>query len=305
MADVEPVKKEALSGVINLNKPSGITSRQAVDVVKRLVRPAKTGHAGTLDPLASGVLIVCVGAATRLIEYVQRMPKRYIGTFLLGRSSPTEDIEGEVAELAGAPQPGPDEIIAAAGRLTGEIMQRPPAYSALKVAGRRAYDLARAGHEVDLQPRPITIHRIEVLRYEYPELVLDIECGSGTYVRSLGRDLAESLGTCAVMSALVRTAIGGFRLEEACRPDDLARGGVECWLLSEATALASLPRVELTEEETRRIMNGLAIISSSAVVADLPVGAELAAFGPQGKLIGIVAKRQDGSLRAVRNLPTA
>src|SRR3569623_809810 len=155
MADVDPGKKEALSGVINLNKPSGITSRQAVDVVKRLVRPAKTGHAGTLDPLASGVLIVCVGAATRLIEYVQRMPKRYTGTFLLGRSSPTEDIEGEVSELAGAPQPSLGEIIAAAGRLTGEIMQRPPAYSALKVAGRRAYDLARAGHEVDLQPRPI------------------------------------------------------------------------------------------------------------------------------------------------------
>jgi tRNA pseudouridine55 synthase len=251
------------------------------------------------------VLIVCVGAATRLIEYVQRMPKRYTGTFLLGRSSPTEDIEGEVVELADAPQPSLDEIVAAAGRLTGEIMQRPPAFSALKVAGRRAYDLARAGHEVTLAARPITIFRIDVVRYQYPELVLDIKCGSGTYVRSLGRDLAESLGTCAVMSALVRTAIGGFRIENACRPEDLARDGIENWLLPEATALVSLPRVELTEEETRRIMNGLPVISSSAVVAELPFGADLAAFGPQGKLIGIIAKRPDGSLRAVRNLPTA
>ncbi len=293
-----------LSGVINLNKPSGITSRQAVDVVKRLVRPAKTGHAGTLDPLASGVLVVCVGAATRLIEYVQRMPKRYTGTFLLGRSSPTEDIEGEVTELASPPQPSLAELVAAAERLTGEILQRPPAFSALKVAGRRAYDLARAGREVELQPRPITIHRLEVQRYEYPELVLSIECSSGTYVRSLGRDLAESLGTSAVMSALVRTAIGNFRLEDACRPDELTRESLSQWLLPEARAVESLPRIELSEEESKRIANGLAIEGAAPELAALPVGAEMAAFGPQGKLIGIIAKRPDGSLRAVRNLPT-
>lgn len=294
---------EPLSGIINLNKPGGITSRQAVDVVKRLVRPAKTGHAGTLDPLASGVLVVCVGSATRLIEYVQRAPKRYTGTFLLGRSSPTEDIEGEITELVAAPQPSQTEIVAATRRMTGEIMQRPPAFSALKVAGRRAYDLARAGQEVELQARPITIHRIEALRYEYPELVLDIECGSGTYVRSLGRDLAESLGTSAVMSALVRTAIGGFRLEDACRPEELSRESLPQWLLPVDRAVESLPRVELTEEEARRIINGLAIPPGPSE-AEAPSGAEFAAFGPDGKLIGIIAMRPDGSLRAVRNLPT-
>ncbi len=294
---------ESLSGIINLNKPSGITSRQAVDVVKRLVRPAKTGHAGTLDPLACGVLVVCVGAATRLIEYVQQAPKSYTGTFLLGRSSPTEDIEGEVTEWVAAPEPSHAEIVAAARQMIGEILQRPPAFSALKVAGRRAYDLARAGHEVELQPRPITIHRIEVVRYEYPELVLDIECGSGTYVRSLGRDLAESLGTSAVMSGLVRTAIGRFRLEDACRPDELTGESLQQWLLPADQAVETLPRVELTDEQARRIVNGLAIASSPSE-ADAAAGAEFAAFGPDGKLIGIMAKRPDGSLRAIRNLPT-
>ena len=301
----ETLRTEPCHGLIVLDKPSGITSRQAVDVVKRLVRPAKTGHAGTLDPLASGVLVVCIGAATRLIEYVQRMPKRYTGTFLLGRSSPTEDVEGEISLLPDPPQPAPDEIRRAADRLTGEIMQRPPAFSALKVQGRRAYDLARAGHEVELQPRPITIHRIDVLRYEYPELVLDIECGSGTYIRSLGRDLAESLGTSAVMSALVRKAIGAFLLEDACRADELTRENASHWLLPAERAVDSLPAIELNAEEARRIANGLAMERSSAALVELPVGAELAAFGPRRKLIGIVVRRADGSFRAVRNLPTA
>ena len=182
-----------------------MTSRRAVDLVERLARPAKAGHAGTLDPLATGVLVVCVGAATRLIEYVQRMPKRYRATFLLGRQSPTEDIEGEVTELPDAPIPTLDEIAAAAGRFVGRIAQRPPAFSALKVAGRRAYKLARAGQPPQLAPRPVEIFAAEIKSYQYPELVMEVECGSGTYIRSLGRDLAESLGTAAVMSALVRT----------------------------------------------------------------------------------------------------
>ena len=189
-------------GLLNLNKPAGMTSRDVVNIVQRLSRPAKAGHAGTLDPLADGVLVVCVGSATRLIEYVQRMPKRYVGTFLLGRQSPTEDIEGEVTELPDAPVPTREQIEAAARRFVGRIEQRPPAFSALKIRGRPAYKLARQGKPVELAPRPVEIYRIEVKKYRYPELVLEIDCGGGTYVRSLGRDLAESLGTAAVMSAL-------------------------------------------------------------------------------------------------------
>ena len=277
-------------GLLNLNKPTGRSSRAAVDRVAHLVRPERAGHAGTLDPLASGVLVVCIGQATRLIEYVQRMPKRYTGTFLLGRHSPTEDIEGEVTIEPNAPRPTEVEIARAAAGLTGEILQRPPAFSAIKVAGRRAYDLARAGKPVELKPRPVTVYGIEIAQYGYPELVLDIECGSGTYVRSLGRDLALALGTWAVMSALVRTAIGGFRLAEACDVDDLSRENVDQKLLPAMRAVESLPRVTLDENQQKRIGNGLSI-----ELSDQGAGVELAAIASSGQLAAILRRRADDS----------
>ncbi len=283
-------------GLLNLNKPLGCTSRDAVDHVARLVRPDKAGHAGTLDPLASGVLVVCVGQATRLIEYVQRMRKRYIATFLLGRHSPTEDVEGDVTIVPDAPRPDLGDIVRAAARLTGEIMQRPPAFSAVKVGGRRAYSLARAGKQVDLAPRPVTVFGIQVIDYTYPELTLEIECGSGTYVRSLGRDLAESLGTSAVMSDLVRTAIGGFRLEEACGVDELTPENIDQKLLPALAAVESLPRVELDEGQLRRIRNGLSIELPRPREAD-----ELAVVSPDGRLSAILVRRGDGNFGPKHN----
>ncbi|HOM17612.1 MAG TPA: tRNA pseudouridine(55) synthase TruB, partial [Thermoguttaceae bacterium] len=164
------------AGILNIYKPAGLTSRDVVNQIQRLLRPAKVGHAGTLDPLATGVLVVCVGPATRLIKYVQRMPKEYIGAFLLGRSSPTEDTDGPVTELENPPIPSLDAVETAARKMLGPILQRPPAYSALKVEGRRAYELARQGQHVELPPRPVTIYRLDVLSYNYPELVLRIRC---------------------------------------------------------------------------------------------------------------------------------
>jgi tRNA pseudouridine55 synthase len=292
-----PAHEKPPFGLVNLHKPPGMTSREAVDCVKRLVRPAKTGHAGTLDPLASGVLIVCVGAATRLIEYVQAMPKRYTGTFLLGRESDTEDIEGEVHLLEGAPRPTKEMILAAAARLVGCIQQRPPAYSALKVRGRRAYDLARAGRPADLAPRPVTIYRHEVMHYEHPEVVLDVECGSGTYIRSLGRDLAEFLGTAAVMSALVRTKIGTFDLADAWLPEQLSRDNLSQWLQSPLRAVSSLRKITLSSSELERIRHGLCIQSRTS-----PFDGELAALDENGELVAILAGTHDGALRPVRNL---
>ncbi len=287
-----------LSGILNLNKPVGMTSRRVVDIVQRLVRPAKVGHAGTLDPLASGVLIVSVGAATRLIQYVQRMPKSYIGTFLLGRQSDTEDIEGQVVALSLAPVPSYEEIQRAAERFTGTVLQRPPAFSALKVQGRRAYKLARKGEQIDLQPRPVTIHRIAVRCYEYPELVLEVDCGGGTYVRSLGRDLAESLGTAAVMSALMRTAIGNFRLDEAQDPRELTSEIVSGHLLPMLCAVEHLPRTQLSGEEIACIHRGQAI-TKKYIDAD---AAELAAVDMDGKLVAILGRSDGKSLHPIRNL---
>jgi tRNA pseudouridine55 synthase len=293
-----------LGGLLNLNKPTGMTSRQAVNRVQQLARPAKTGHAGTLDPLATGVLVVAVGGATRFIEYVQRMPKRYLGTFLLGRQSPTEDMEGEVTELPGAPAPTRQQIEASAERFVGRIEQRPPAFSALKVHGRPAYKLARQNKPVDLKPRPVEIHRIEVMAYQYPELVLEIDCGSGTYVRSLGRDLAESLGTAAVMSALVRTRIGAFRVEDALDPRELTRDNWLTYLQPPLRAVEYLPRVQLSADQSARIRNGLTIESSGLPLAAPPECDELAAIDPAGQLVGILTPLGGGRWRPWRNLPT-
>lgn len=285
--------------VLNIHKQPGMTSRDVVNRVERLVRPAKAGHAGTLDPLATGVLVICLGQATRLIEYVQRMKKTYQGTFMLGRHSPTEDIEGVVEELIDPPQPTLEQITAAAGQLTGNIMQRPPAFSALKVAGQRAYSLARKGEEVTLAPRPITIYRLSVLRYEYPELELEIECSSGTYVRSLGRDLAESLGTAAVMSALVRTAIGEFDLPTAVDVDRLTRDNLSDYLLPATVAIRDLPRVEITDAERSTLAKGVLIEISPERLDRIQT--EVAAVDHAGELAALIGPQGDGWWRPLRN----
>jgi tRNA pseudouridine55 synthase len=286
-----------LSGILNVNKPIGITSREAVDMVQRLVRPAKVGHAGTLDPLATGVLVVCVGSATRLIEYVQRMPKSYIGTFLLGRRSETEDIEGRVVEMSDPPVPALEEITLAAKKLEGNIMQRPPAFSAIKINGRRAYKMARSGERVELQPRPVTVHRIAVRSYEYPQLTLEVDCGGGTYIRSLGRDLAESLGTRAVMSALVRTAIGNFSLDAAQDPGKLTKENIAGRLLPMISAVDYLPRLELSAEEIKRVHRGQSIAKRIAG-AD---AADTAAVDMEGNLVAILSSSGAELLRPARN----
>lgn len=287
----------SLSGILNVYKPAGLTSRRVVDHVQRLVRPAKAGHAGTLDPLATGVLVVCVGPATRLIEYVQQMPKRYRGTFLLGRHSPTEDTEGEVTLLDNPPIPTREQLERQAAQMVGEIDQRPPIFSAIKVQGRRAYDVARAGQEVELKARKIVIHSIDIVRYEYPELVLDIACGSGTYIRSLGRDLAEALSTAAVMSALERTAIGPFFAAEAEQLESLDKENLAAHLQSAARAVTSLPSLTLSEAEIAEIQHGRLIDRPA------PVGAEeIAALDTQGELVAILRPRS-GGLGPVRNFP--
>jgi tRNA pseudouridine55 synthase len=290
-----------LCGILNIHKPAGMTSRQAVDRVKRLTWPAKAGHAGTLDPLATGVLVVCVDAATRWIAYVQRMPKRYTGTFLLGRQSPTEDTEGDVVELPNAPVPTLEQIVTVAGRFVGRIEQQPPAFSALKIAGQPAYKLARKGMLPQLAARPVQIHGIEVVSYQYPELVLDVSCGSGTYIRSLGRDLAKSLGSSAVMSALVRSAIGRFSLEEAVDPRELTADNLPQLLQPTLRALDYLPRIQLSADELTQLRHGLAIERSESRA--YPEGHEIVALGPDGELVGILTPGLAGQLRTLRNMP--
>lgn len=285
------------SGILNLNKPAGLTSRDVVNRVQRMARPAKVGHAGTLDPLATGVLVVCVGAATRLIEYVQQLPKTYRATFLLGRSSPTEDVEGEITLLPDPPIPSQEAIVAASRHLVGTIEQRPPAFSAIRVAGQRAYDLARRGEAVDLKPRPITVFRFDVLHYAYPELAVEVECGSGTYIRSLGRDLGELLGSAAVMSRLDRTAIGPFTVDQAIAPDQLPPDTWTDHLQPLARAVEKLPAVVVDAAAVKALRMGQAI--------PLPphVSEELAAYDEAGRLVAILVPRGAGRFGPRINLP--
>jgi tRNA pseudouridine55 synthase len=297
-------------GILNVDKPSGITSRDAVDRVERLTQPAKCGHAGTLDPIATGVLVVCVGSATRLIQYVQQLPKHYRGTFLLGQRSATDDIEGEVELLDEAPQPTRAEIEATIPNFVGQIMQRPPAHSAIKVGGQRAYDLARRGEEFELPPRPITIHHIKVLEYQFPALSLEVVCGSGTYIRSLGRDLAAELGTAAVMSALVRTAIGPFALEDAVSLNGLNGDVLSAKLQPALAAVAHLPRVELNDKQLVELRHGRPIEMPRGGTGGPPVQpgtkaeVEYVGVDAAGRLAAILFEKLPGQLWPARNFET-
>lgn len=288
-------------GVLNINKPVGLTSRDAVNRVQRIVRPHKVGHAGTLDPLASGVLIVCLGQATRLIEYAQGLPKFYRGTFLLGRRSDTDDVETECEVVADAREPTLEEIEQALPRFTGEISQRPPRHSAVKIGGQRAYKLARRGVEFEPAAKAVSIHRVAVVRYEYPELVLDVECGGGTYIRSLGRDIAESLRTCAVMSALERTAIGAFSVVDAVNLEELD-AEVSRRLQSPVTLLAGLPALIVTVAEVAELRHGRPVRRAALAerLGDVATE-EIAALDGAGNLAAILAERHPGLLFPVRN----
>jgi tRNA pseudouridine55 synthase len=287
-------------GLLNVDKPGGVTSRDVVNRVQRLVRPVKAGHAGTLDPLARGVLVIALGPATRLVEYVQRMPKRYEAVFLLGRRSDTLDIEGEVLELPRAPRPALSEVLAALPAFVGKIEQTPPAFSAVKVRGRRAYDLARQGKPVVLAPRRVEVYEIKLLAYEHPRLELEIACGAGTYVRSLGADLAASLGTAAVMSALARTAIGPFRVREAVPAEQLSREIIGQRLAPARRAAEQLPQIRLTTAEAARIASGRPIKNRFG-----PAVGEMAALNAAGDLAAILVADQSNWLRPAKNFPPA
>jgi tRNA pseudouridine55 synthase len=274
-------------GLLNLNKPAGLTSRRLVDQVAKLVRPQKAGHAGTLDPLATGVLVVCVGKATRLIELVQQQAKSYEARFLLGRQSDTDDITGNVTEVAVSSEVTREQVEAALPMFCGPIRQVPPSFSAVHVDGARAYDLARKGQAVELAPREVDVYRVELTGFSYPEIDLSIDCGSGTYVRSIGRDLGQTLGCGAVMSALVRTRIGPYRIEDAVTPEQLTPDTLDRFLLPPTTAVEDLPKYSASKEDVEQIRAGRAFgfaLDSKAKFTESP-GTTVAVLNGSGELL--------------------
>jgi tRNA pseudouridine55 synthase len=223
-----PPEKPLLQGIINLDKPAGITSAKAVGRVKHLLpRGTRIGHAGTLDPFATGVLLLLVGKATKSCESLMDQPKAYEATVKLGGTTATDDLDSPETPTPNAPIPTRAQIESTLPRLTGVISQRPPNYSALKIGGRRAYDLARHGKAIELPPRDVRIDRIDLLDYSWPLLKLRIDCGRGTYIRSIARDLGQALNTGGYLTQLRRTRVGQFTIDDAVLLDQLLADGPE------------------------------------------------------------------------------
>jgi tRNA pseudouridine55 synthase len=288
--------RHSQSGVIPVDKPAGISSRGVVDAVARALGTKALGHAGTLDPLARGVVLVCVGHATKLVDYLHELPKRYAATFLLGRSSPSDDLETPVEEEADPVRPTPAAIGTASAAFRGEILQRPCDYSAVHVDGKRAYRLARKGRAVELEPKPVRIDRLEIVGYEWPRLDVEIECSSGTFVRAIGRDLAASLGTRGVMAALVRTAVGPFSIQ-ACTPlAAIDPQTVRGLMLPPAEAVAHLPRVRLDADVLPLAVRGF-VLPLRERPLPLPDAPAIAAVDESGELVGILKRLDAGGYR--------
>jgi tRNA pseudouridine55 synthase len=278
-------------GVMNLYKPAGVTSRDVVNIVQRLVRPNKVGHAGTLDPMATGVLLVCVGPATRLVSILQQAPKTYQAAFRLGVRSDTDDSTGEI-ECVPVPEPVILPQIASTLRdFCGVIEQTPPAYSAVKVDGQRAYALARQGEDVALRARPVRIDSIEVLAFQWPDLTVRIRCGSGTYIRSIARDLGERLGTGGLMTALERTEIGDFRAADSVNPDALTDGNLEDAILPAVGVVSHISQYRCSTEELATVRRGGAFdldksrFRKALLKADRPADEEMLKKNPPVALV--------------------
>ncbi|QDU21593.1 tRNA pseudouridine(55) synthase TruB [Urbifossiella limnaea] len=247
-----------MNGLLVIDKPGGMTSRDAVNRVQRwFPRKTKIGHTGTLDPLATGVLVVCVGAATRLADRVQAMGKSYASRFRLGATSTTDDADGTVTETGAAPVPR-EAIDAALARFVGVVEQTPPAFSAMKVDGRRAHALARAGEEVHLKARPVRIDAVRVVGFAWPWLDVEVDCGKGTYIRSIARDLGAALGVSGMVQTLRRTRVGPFTTEQGVGVD-APPADLPVRLRPMAEALGDTPCVTIGADELRRFRTGQAV----------------------------------------------
>lgn len=295
MSTSKPRRTPPPSGLIIVDKPAGWTSHDVVGKLRGIARTRKVGHAGTLDPMATGVLVIGVEKATRLLGHLALTEKVYAATIRLGVSTNTDDAEGQVTALTPAGHLAEAEIRKAVAALTGEIMQVPPQVSAVKVNGERAYKRVRAGEEVEIAARPVTVHEFEVTAIRRARSgddpaavdVVDIDatitCSSGTYIRALARDLGADLGVGGHLTRLRRTRVGPYDLGSARTIEELTR---ECVVMPMAEAVsAAFPRMEVSEEQARLVAHGGRL--PAAGLGPGPIGV----FGPDGALLALVAER--------------
>jgi tRNA pseudouridine55 synthase len=273
------------SGVLVVDKAAGWTSHDVVARLRRITGERRIGHAGTLDPAATGVLVVCQGAATRIVEYLAELTKTYLASVTFGVETDTWDSEGAVISERATASLSLPLLSESLARFTGEIDQIPPMYSALKHDGTPLYRLARRGETIDRAPRRVTIHRVTVLRWSDPVLEIEVVCGKGTYIRSLAHDLGEASGTGAHLAALRRTAVGHFTQIEALSLDALSQD--DRWrqaLQTPADALRHLPAVVLDASQVADLRFGRTVSLPESMVP----GTVLCAFGPERELVAVL-----------------
>jgi len=288
--------KNAISGALVVDKPVGMTSHDVVQAIRNGTNLRRAGHTGTLDPRASGVLVILVGPAVRLSEYVSASDKRYQAIIRLGGSTDTFDAEGLVTPTVDPVNVTEAQFEEALKTFVGEIEQTPPPYSAVKVQGRKAYEMAREGEEVELAPRKITVHHLEVLEWTPPEVVIDVHCSSGTYVRSLANDLGVMLGCGAYLVGLRRTKSGRFSLRDAVPlrklQEAFTAGNWYQYLIPAAEALGDWPAVELSPDEVEGVRHGHRV-----KVTGEPTETKVRGVSTQGELVALMEliSNEDGT----------
>jgi len=290
--------KNAISGALVVDKPVGMTSHDVVQVIRNGTGLRRAGHTGTLDPRASGVLVILVGPAVRLSEYVSASDKRYQAIIRLGGTTDTFDADGKFTPSTDPSNITEAQFEEALQTFVGEIEQTPPPYSAVKVQGRKAYEMARKGEEVDLEPRKITVHHLEVLEWTPPEVVIDVHCSSGTYVRSLANDLGKKLGCGAYLVGLRRTKSGRFTLRDSVPlrrlQEAFTAGNWYQYLIPAAEALGDWPAVELNPDEVEGVRHGHRVKAKDADT----VNEKVRGVSTQGELVALMIKmvNEDGSI---------
>lgn len=251
-------QKRDIHGWINFDKPVGMTSTFAVSVIKRAFRARKAGHAGTLDPLASGILPIALGEATKTVPYIVDGQKSYRFTISWGKETNTDDLEGKIVEQSDA-RPSQEQVEALLPQFTGTISQIPPRYSAVKINGERAYDLARSGEEVELQPRLVDIDAIRIVSHDQQTSVLEVECGKGTYIRAIARDMGRILGCFGHVSTLRRTRVGPFTEQKAVQVETVEEN-LEKVLFPVQSALDGITAIMVPPDQGSRLSRGQSII---------------------------------------------
>lgn len=309
----------SLEGVLPIWKPVQFTSHDVVAKARGILKMKRIGHTGTLDPMVTGVLPLCLGRATRLVEYIQEMPKEYEARLVIGLATDTEDLTGSVIERAGKVTVGEQQLHEVMKQFTGVIQQIPPMYSAVKVDGKRLYELARGGETVERKPRQVSIHSIHILSVKLdvpePEIVFRVRCSKGTYIRTLCSDIGRALGYPAVMAELVRTGTGGMTRTQCATLEELAEAkhqgdaALAQWLIPADQAISFFPAVEVGREEAVHARQGKKIrlaVGAEAVQPALELPEEMRmlkrVYGPGEDFLGLFRLEEDGRTLAAEKV---